>query len=188
MVFAGHQPLEKLVRINTAGSSPSTQVPYPVFMVENKLQTALDESRKENSHSNTASCDLLDTYDQKSPHQMSSPNELHTFTLAQLKQEISDVKEESELDEESNVKSVMDSKHDTSNTMNSIRSTDTKTSPCPEKTISILPVTSLKEEETTNTQDPHLSGAEKVRAGSRASSIPLNAVARFSCHMCGKYF
>ena len=88
VLFADHQPSMTPDRVNTTDDpsstiSSSSDMPYPVCMFENKLQTRLDGSTTEQSDPNTAIGELPDTLDECA-HQVS------TFIQAELKPENKD--------------------------------------------------------------------------------------------------
>ena len=86
LFFADYQTLVKPGPNNTphnhlSAFSQSTDDPYSVVIVESKLQNDVDKSTKGELHLNTSLDDILDICDQKS-RQVSSPDKLHTLTLA----------------------------------------------------------------------------------------------------------
>ena len=178
--------------MNNADSCPSAcsqsnDVPYPVLLYENKLQTDLNECTTEQVYSNTPTDDPPNTCDRKSHHQVSSPHTPDTFALAQFKRENPDDIVKCERSEQSNVRSVMDIKHDSPKSMIGITSTDTKTVSRAGKTGNMLPATSLKQEETDN-QNLGLIDTNKIRACNGTSTAHLNKDKEFSCHFCADSF
>ena len=195
LVFADHQCSLKPDRMNTTECPLSTfsrpaEAPYPVLIIENKLQTALDRGTKQHLHSSAASDGLLDSCDQKFHHHVSTPDKPYTFALTQFKQEsLDDNMKYDELDEESNMKSVMDNKQDTPKSMSNITFTDTKII-SPEEMNETVSAKSLKLEETKNILDQGSDETRKMMAGDRASNSSYTIITdkKLSCDTCAKSF
>ena len=192
LAFVDYQHPMKLDPISSADSclstcSQSIDVPYPVVLYENKLQTARSECTTNQVYSDTATDELPDSCDHKSHHQVSSPHKPHTFTLAQFKREKPCDIVKCETREKVNVIPVMDINHDSPKSMRGVTSTDTKDISFAEKTYDMIPATSLKQEETNN-QHLGLISTDKMKAGNRTSSSCLNTDKEFICHFCTESF
>ena len=132
------QPLMKTDATNI-GDSPhptifqSTDVPYPMELVENKFHTHVDKSAAEQSSASMTIEDLPDALDHNSHSQVSNSDEPYIVTPAQLKLENQEADVKYEVDKEGNARSVMDNMDDIPEPVSSIPFTD------PERTNKTLP-------------------------------------------------
>ena len=195
VLFPDDQLLTKHEQINLEYDPPSTfsqstDVPHPVGMFENKFHAASDESSAEQPCTSTAGDDLPDTFDQMSHNQVTDSDKPYTFTPAQLKLENQEPDFKYDINEEENVMHVIENKYNILGTMSEQVSDVANAVSCPDEKGEMLPVISLKQEDTDET--PYTC---TVCGKSFTSSSSLTAHShihtgerRYKCTVCGKSF